>query len=243
MKKMIDLEGSIAQIKWANNIREENMQPLFEYYSSIGEEKVINIVLRRYTFAKWWIDHRENIISRMREEIEEHLLKVKYGTYKPYIQDHEQLVIFDLNGTLTNTPFIDKKPLSILPGRREKLQALKNNNRILAIACNQGGVARGHLTEEQAYSEIKPIAKELGIKVYILAFGYPDPIAGLEKYNTQDQLSLRKPNPGMPNMLLEYSKVSKDFAVMVGDAEEDAMAAKSAGIRFIWSQEFFENVN
>lgn len=48
-----------------------------------------------------------------------------------------KLYIFDLNGTLTNTPFIDHQPLALLPGRKEKLSKLKEGGATLAIATNK----------------------------------------------------------------------------------------------------------
>jgi len=50
-----------------------------------------------------------------------------------------KLILFDLNGTIVNTPFIDHQPLHILSGRQEKLAALSHQGLITGVCTNQGG--------------------------------------------------------------------------------------------------------
>src|SRR6478609_5276329 len=50
-----------------------------------------------------------------------------------------KLILFDYNGTLVNTPFVDKNPLHILPGRREKLAELRSQGIFLGVCTNQAG--------------------------------------------------------------------------------------------------------
>lgn len=150
-----------------------------------------------------------------------------------------KLYVLDLNGTLTNTPFVDHAPLAILPGRKEKIAELQATGAICAIASNQGGVAFGFTTEEEATKEIAEIASELGIEEFEVAFGHPKPKWGYEKYATPEQLARRKPAPGMLLALMERCNVLPDQTIMIGDRDEDRDAAAAAGCGFIWSKDFF----
>lgn len=153
------------------------------------------------------------------------------------------LIIFDMNGTLTNTPFIDKAPLSILAGRDEKLAELKAAGLKLAIASNQGGVAFGFTTEAAAVDEVAGIAATLNIDGFRVAFGHPSPKRGYEEYASPEHLEKRKPGPGMPISLMKEFKVLAARTLMVGDRDEDRDAAAAAKIHFMWAKDFFGNIN
>lgn len=152
-----------------------------------------------------------------------------------------KLYIFDLNGTLTNTPFVDKAPLSILPGRAEALAELKAKGAKLSIASNQGGVAFGFTTEQAALDEVAGVASSLNIDAYRVAFGHPSPKRGYEEYASQEHLSKRKPEPGMLISLMKEFRVSSLHTLMVGDRDEDRDAAHKAQCNFMWAKDFFAN--
>lgn len=150
-----------------------------------------------------------------------------------------KLYIFDLNGTLTNTPFVDKMPLAILPGRREKIAELQAAGHICAIACNQGGVAFGFTTEEAATEEVAAIARDLQIELFEIAFGHPKPGWDYARYKSPEHLARRKPEAGMLLALMERTGIGADETIMVGDRDEDKGAAEKAGCSFIWAVDFF----
>lgn len=150
-----------------------------------------------------------------------------------------KLAILDLNGTLTGTPFIDKQPLALLPGRLAKCQELREQGIKLAIASNQGGVAFGFTTEQIATQEVENIAQQIGAEDYMIAFGHPKPKKGFERYATPEMLALRKPEPGMLINLMEACGASPDETIMVGDREEDELAAGAAGVKFVLAGLFF----
>jgi D-glycero-D-manno-heptose 1,7-bisphosphate phosphatase len=150
-----------------------------------------------------------------------------------------KLVIFDLNNTLANTPFIDKQPLALLPGRLEKCQELREQGITLAIASNQGGVAFGFTIEAIATQEVADIAKQIGAEHFMVAFGHPKPKRGFERYGSPEMLSLRKPEPGMLINLMRVCGASPDETIMVGDREEDSLAAGAAGVKFVLAELFF----
>lgn len=150
-----------------------------------------------------------------------------------------QLYIFDLNGTLTNTPFVDHAPLALLPGRKEKIAKLQAAGKLCAIASNQGGVAFGFTTEDEATAEIAGIAQQLNIEHFEVAFGHPKPKYGYEEYKSAYHMGRRKPGPDMIISLMKRLNVTPKQTVMVGDREEDQGAAKAAGIIFVWTNIFF----
>lgn len=152
-----------------------------------------------------------------------------------------KLYIFDMNGTLTNTPFVDKQPLHVLPGRKEDLATLKAEGAKLAIASNQGGVAFGFQTEQGARDEVKGIMEQLDIDYYRVAFGHPKPKYGYEEYGLDHHLRMRKPAPGMLKELIDQAGVTAEETLMVGDRDEDQEAAHAAGCLFCWAVDFFEN--
>lgn len=152
-----------------------------------------------------------------------------------------KLYIFGMNNTLTNTPFIDKAPLTVLPGRKEKLAELKQAGAKLAIASNQGGVAFGFQSEAGARAEVQGILEQLDMDFYRVSFGHPKPKWGYEEYGTPEMLAMRKPAPGMLKELMQQAGVSPQETLMIGDMDEDQGAAEAAGCSFMWAKDFFAN--
>ena len=151
-----------------------------------------------------------------------------------------KLIIFDLNGTLTNTPFIDKRPLALLPGRKMVCHALQEAGILIAIASNQGGVAFGYLSEAEADQEVNSVAMAIGTLYYEVSYGHPTPKAGYERYASPEYLALRKPAPGMLLSLMRALDVREGETLMVGDLPEDQKAAAHAACAFKWANEFFK---
>lgn len=95
-----------------------------------------------------------------------------------------KLCIFDLNGTLTNTPFIDHKPLHALPGRRARLDALRNEGKRLIVASNQSPPLWRLATGDPKYASVGELTYalygalvELGIARSLFhAHGYSDEV-------------------------------------------------------------------
>lgn len=153
------------------------------------------------------------------------------------------LYIFDKDGTLisgmgtrpANTP-AEQKPM---PGVVKQLSYLRSRGDKIAIASNQGGVAWGFITYEQAQELMDDCARKIGGADYVTFCPY-DPKA-YEHHPGVYAIDhpKRKPNPGM---ILECMKVlgfSKRETVYIGDQETDNQAAKAAGVKFEWATDFF----
>ena len=153
------------------------------------------------------------------------------------------LYIFDLVGTLVK-PI--KKPVKgitdveFLPGVETMSRYLRDRRCDLAIASNQGGVAYGHLTFEQAEQLIKDVCKTLDIGQWRMCPHHPD--GTVKEYSKSCRC--RKPKPNMIKSIREanaYYTWKGQFrpCVYVGDTEVDRQTAENAGVEFVWAKEFF----
>lgn len=153
--------------------------------------------------------------------------------------DQIKLYVFGFYGTTTNTPFIDKQPLAILPGRQEKLAQLKAGGAKLALVATEGGVAFGYTTEGAATDRVAGIAKQLSMDWYKVSFGHPTPKRGYEEYGLQSHLKMRMPAPGMLQELIELAKVYPWNTMLIGSRDEERDAALNAQCAFCWAKDFF----
>lgn len=164
--------------------------------------------------------------------------------------------IFDIDGTLA-----DRDTGVLLPGVREWFDQHDGAEFRIALVTNQGGVGLRrwmeeggfgdpdqYPCEEQAREHIEKVEAQLPVLVRSYAcFAYqskksgkwaptPDYVeAGDPEWDHQN----RKPNPGMFLQALQGVDASPEQTIMVGDAEEDRQAAESAGVAFMWAEEFF----
>lgn len=152
------------------------------------------------------------------------------------------LVIFDVDGTLTETKsgktFRETaSDWQWLPGRLEKLHKLQEQGVQIAVATNQGGVAFGFLKVEDIQSQLFRMCQEAGIRPTRLYVCYTHPKGKIEQYRMVDKR--RKPGPGMLLEAMSDFGVSKRSTLYVGDMEDDKLAAKNAGCDFVWASAFF----
>jgi HAD superfamily hydrolase (TIGR01662 family) len=159
------------------------------------------------------------------------------------------LYIFDKDGTLIGMPDPNQnRPPNtsaeqvLLPGVYRKLAQLRADGHKIALASNQGGVAWGFLSLEQADKLMRDCAEKIG-GVSAYAFSPYDPKAAAKNlpgiYARDDES--RKPQPGM--ILALASQLGFDLldVVFVGDHASDRQAAANAGCRFVWASGFFWN--
>lgn len=148
------------------------------------------------------------------------------------------LYIFDLDGTLVMQGAHGSMAASsqtLLPGVGETCESLLEAGHILSIATNQGGVAYGYLTLEQAEERVKWVAGLIGAAFYELCPFHPQ---GIIPAYAKDA-PCRKPNPGMLEALQGRTGVPWSEVVMVGNEYTDFQAAANAGVQFVWASEFF----
>lgn len=153
--------------------------------------------------------------------------------------DQIKLIIFTMHNTITNTPFVDKQPLAILPGRAEKLAELKAAGKQIALVAHAGGVAFGFSTEDKEKAEVSGIATQLHMDHWMVSFAHPKPKWGFEEYGTPERLYYRFPNPGMVKTIMEGANVKPWETLLVGMRDEDVEAAKNAECQFAYAKDFF----
>lgn len=177
-----------------------------------------------------------------------------------------KIAILDKDGTLvrpkSGAEFVQNpEDQELLPGVAEAVARLVAEGWDLAIATNQGGVAAGYKTLEDAIEEVKFCMNLL--PQCTTAYFCPDfegEVCWLvwtrlegddEEVCQRDSIKLiysksrkgnyyRKPNPGMIDEILDcYEDCGQPFeAVLIGDMESDREAAEAAGIRFVDAAEW-----
>lgn len=149
-----------------------------------------------------------------------------------------RLVIFDLDQTLVGGPE-GRPPNSLaeqyfLLGVIEKCAELRAHGICLGIASNQGGIAFGYTTQQQAYHRLEAAALQIGA-MFVYCPHHPEGTILEYAYDCE----CRKPRPALLWSLLFCFNVAREDALMVGDQESDRLAAEAAGIDFRWAADYF----
>lgn len=167
-----------------------------------------------------------------------------------------KLAILDKDGTLIRSrsghTFVrHPEDQELLPGVEDAIARLVADGYKLAIASNQGGVAAGYKTLEQAIAEMNYCIELLSNKEsFWRAYFCPDNgetcwevfDSGKHRLCPVDTWKgqFRKPNPGMLrqalNSVMVYSVVTD--VLYIGDRHEDEQAAQAAGIPFVWAHDW-----
>lgn len=161
---------------------------------------------------------------------------------EPEAQQHYKLIIFDVDGTLVETrsgaTFREQADdWQWLPGRVERLKALRKEGVRLAIATNQGGVAFGYLAQADILHELFVLCGEGGIAVGGMNICYYHPNATLAHFCGDNYR--RKPEPGMLFDAMADFELGLLDTLFVGDMPDDQEAARRAGCDFQWAKDFF----
>jgi len=155
------------------------------------------------------------------------------------------LYIFDKDGTLVSgmgdRPANTPEEQHVLPNVLEKIQALRLADHRIAIASNQGGVAWGFITYEEAVFLVSDCADKIG-GVDAFRMCPFDPKASAKHTDSEYayDAECRKPRPGMLINIMRELGFSPDDTVMIGDMESDKQAAQNAGCHFFWAKDFFD---
>jgi D-glycero-D-manno-heptose 1,7-bisphosphate phosphatase len=153
------------------------------------------------------------------------------------------LYCFDLEGTIRRASLFSSLGAllpwdqRLLPGRKERLQALKTAGHRLAAVSNQGACAFGLLTLERA-ERISARTNELLGGVFDAIYLCPHHPRGWRAPYNRD-CPCRKPAPGMLLDAMQQLGASVEVTTFVGDRPTDAAAARAAGVRFVPAAEFF----
>ena len=151
----------------------------------------------------------------------------------------EHLFIFDKDGTLV-TGAKGGPPNTVaeqmwLPNVQEKCQSLVDGGHTLAVASNQGGVAMGYITYDEAEAMVRWVAQQIGAVFYEFCPFHPQ--GKVPEFTRAD--NCRKPGPGMLQSLQLRTGMPWHRIIFVGNGIEDWQAALMAGCQFVWANDFF----
>lgn len=163
-------------------------------------------------------------------------------------------IVVDFDGTIRypneDERFINgPEDVACYEGVFGKLWEYRDHGYVVLGLTNQAGVAFGHKTAEDVYSEVArmaEIAEDRGYRwpfhEWHAAVCHPD--ADVQKYRVRS-LS-RKPRPGGLSILAyrtaqkHHLHIDWDRSVLVGDSTSDLGCARSAGIDFLPAETFRE---
>lgn len=152
------------------------------------------------------------------------------------------LYIFDKDGTIVKPVGPDGNRAASSPseqvlydGVADKCNELKGAGHILAIASNQGGVAFGLVTRDNAIGMMKDASDKIGASLFALCSCHPNG----EMLGAVRNSVYRKPGPGMIQYLMDALGFAPQDTVFVGDLDSDRLAAEAAGVNFEWAKDFF----
>lgn len=147
----------------------------------------------------------------------------------------QKAAIFDYDGTLRKTKSgaiypIDPEDIEILPRRKEKLQALREQGYLLFGVSNQSGVAKKLLTEEQAIACFERTNQLLEQPIeYVFC-----------PHNVPPKCYCRKPQSGLGVYLIEKYQLDPRQCFFVGDLKTDQTFAERLGFLYHQAEEFFQ---
>lgn len=124
----------------------------------------------------------------------------------------------------------------LFPGVKEKVDELKAYSHKIAIASNQGGVAFGYMTQGMAYKIMEHASRLIEADKFIFCPYHPK--GTVRAWSIES--NYRKPGPGMIFSLITTFAIKIKEVIFIGDRPEDKQAAKNAGVKFAWADDFFE---
>lgn len=114
-----------------------------------------------------------------------------------------------------------------LPGVKEAIKKLNEEELLVIIVSNQRGIAKGLMTEDDLnniHAKMKEELREAGAKIDGIYY-CPHDVA--------DHCDCRKPKPGLLLKAAEEWSIDLNQSWMIGDKESDVEAGKKAGCKTI----------
>jgi D-glycero-D-manno-heptose 1,7-bisphosphate phosphatase len=140
-------------------------------------------------------------------------------------------VFLDRDGVINAAVLRDGKPyppstieeLTILPGVRDSLEALRAAGYALVVVTNQPDVARGKVTRELVELFHETLRQRLPLDAVFCCF-----------HDDSDRCGCRKPAPGL--LIVASSELGIDLtqSFMIGDRWRDTDAGAAAGCRTVF---------
>ena len=153
-----------------------------------------------------------------------------------------RLLLLDRDGTLNEGlgtgPPNHPEEVKLLPGVGERLHEYASMGWRIVIITNQGGVAFGYMSEEEAYATHQALLDALPVSVDASYLCPHHPRGTIPRYAIP--CPNRKPGPGAILDALERFGAQAQDCLFVGDQDSDREAADAAGVPFAWAWTFFK---
>lgn len=116
---------------------------------------------------------------------------------------------------------------------QDRLRAINWSVNGFAIASNQGGIAKGYLTERVSLDLLHDLVDimtcgVIGLRATIHICPHP----------SDGSCECRKPKPYMLHRAMTAHSVDSSQTIMIGDMVTDQQAAENAGVEFSWIWDF-----
>lgn len=131
-------------------------------------------------------------------------------------------LFLDRDGTvIENVPFLnDPAGVSLIPGAREAIAAMRAQGYAVIVVTNQSGVARGLISPEQYQAVEAAVVAALGPGLIDATYACP----------FHPEHPWRKPEPGMLLAAARDHGLALAKSIMVGDTLADMIAGEQAGV-------------
>jgi D-glycero-D-manno-heptose 1,7-bisphosphate phosphatase len=151
-----------------------------------------------------------------------------------------RLLFLDRDGTLNESlgmrPPNHPAEVKLLPGVAPTLHWYASMGWRLIIVTNQGGVAFGYQTEQQAWAVQQRVLDALPVEIEATFLCPHHPDGTLQRFAIS--CPNRKPSPGALLEALRRHKAREADCLFVGDQETDRLAALASGVPFTWAADF-----
>lgn len=142
----------------------------------------------------------------------------------------KKLIILDRDGVINQDSEHQIRSVDqfiSLPGSLRAIKTLNDAGKIVAVATNQSGIARGLFSLDTLQATIKRLNDLLATEnAHLDAFVYCP-------HGPDDGCACRKPKAGLLQILLQRFNIGVPDAVFIGDAYRDLQAAHSIGMNAI----------
>ena len=156
------------------------------------------------------------------------------------VKGTQKALILDYDGTLRRDAMevggqyhypVKPSEVQALPNRKEVLQRYKDQGYLLLGASTQSGIAKGHLTSDDALACFRETNRQIGHDVTHAHCKHGSfPVA----------CYCRKPQSGLGVYLIRLYNLTPSECIMVGDLSTDRSFATRLGFQFADADEFFK---
>lgn len=153
------------------------------------------------------------------------------GTRKALVLDYDGTLRRDARELAGAYPYPTRpSEVQVLPGRAEVLRRYQADGYLLLGASNQSGIAKGHLTSDDALACFRETSRQLGVQV---SHAYcPHSVPPVSCY-------CRKPQAGIGVYLTRLYGLDPAQTLMVGDLTTDRTFAARCGFSYEDASVFF----